>query len=291
MLPKFNVTGLVYIIRAEESRRVKIGYTSTEPIRRLAALQTGSPDRLSIVATVPGSMRLERSIHETLRASRSHGEWFSDTEEVRKFVDEVCALYPMWHETKRRRIRRSPAWATLPGDPAITQPKQRRASRATSIVRASVTLHGNQWRARCRLPDGTRPSVVLGPSTWSEEKARECCAALVEEGYFAALARESAKRVAPLPAGRVATVGECDSLEARVSRLTIEERLSNVLASARRSIRRWEPTPDDHKFILKCLEEGASLDDLHRSIEGARTWDEVIGMMGGIAHWATARAS
>jgi hypothetical protein len=98
MLPKFNVTGLVYIIRAEESRRVKIGYTSTEPVGRLNALQTGSPERLSLVATFPGSMDLERAIHAMLSGSRMHGEWFDDTEHVRLFVAGVCVSRPMTTE-------------------------------------------------------------------------------------------------------------------------------------------------------------------------------------------------
>jgi hypothetical protein len=95
MLPKFNVTGLVYIIRAEESRRVKIGFTEKYPASRMASLQIGSPERLSIVAVVPGSYQLERWVHDSLRSSRAHGEWFGDTEEVRRFVGDVCAAHPL----------------------------------------------------------------------------------------------------------------------------------------------------------------------------------------------------
>lgn len=98
MLPKFEVTGVVYFARAEESRRVKIGFTATEPSARLASLQTGSPERLRLVAVVPGSIELERCLHDLLRASRLHGEWFDDTIEVRALLAGVSIAHPMTAE-------------------------------------------------------------------------------------------------------------------------------------------------------------------------------------------------
>jgi hypothetical protein len=92
---KYPITGIVYFIRAEESKRVKIGFTSTDPSARLATLQTGSPERLRLVAAVPGSMELERNLHEMLSASRIHGEWFRSTADVHALIVGVTISRPM----------------------------------------------------------------------------------------------------------------------------------------------------------------------------------------------------
>lgn len=98
MFPRFPVTGVVYFVRAEESQRVKIGFTATEPAARVASLQTGSPERLRLVAAVPGSLELERALHELLRGSRIHGEWFGNTEEVKALLVGVAISRPMTAE-------------------------------------------------------------------------------------------------------------------------------------------------------------------------------------------------
>lgn len=263
MLPDFNVTGIVYIIRASKSHMVKVGYTSSGPLRRLAALQTGSPEKLSVVAAFPGSTLLECSIHRTLKASWSHGEWFSDTEEVRRFVADMYSLHPFSHETRRRAARRSSVYTPLPGDPDFAKPKQARAvndprTKPASIGRASVVLCGNQWRARVRLPDGTRPSVALGPSTWSKERARACSDPMVE---------------------------------LLASRITMETRASGLARFASGRYGHAGPTPSDHEFILECLKAGVSADNMWRAVEGECTWEDARRLMDGLAHWAREKAS
>lgn len=64
----------VYVI-AGGGRRVKIGY-STDMAARLAALQSGSPQQLRILATHLGSPALESWLHKRFGRYRTHGEWF-----------------------------------------------------------------------------------------------------------------------------------------------------------------------------------------------------------------------
>lgn len=65
----------VYFIQAVESERVKIG-SAFDPHKRLAILQTGSPERLELLGYIPGGRSLEVELHRELRSQRLHGEWF-----------------------------------------------------------------------------------------------------------------------------------------------------------------------------------------------------------------------
>lgn len=55
---------------------VKIGITSGDMPRRLFALQTGSPVKLTLLGFVSVPPHYERRVHSALRAQRQHGEWF-----------------------------------------------------------------------------------------------------------------------------------------------------------------------------------------------------------------------
>lgn len=76
------MSGVIYYIACPTTLRVKIGFTRTSAYERLAALQTGSPTKLCIVGTHPGSFDDERRLHQKFAGSRVHGEWFELTEEM-----------------------------------------------------------------------------------------------------------------------------------------------------------------------------------------------------------------
>jgi hypothetical protein len=65
----------VYVIRDEESDLIKIGVSET-PQKRLVGLQTGTVNRLRLVATFSGGRDLEAQLHATFAAARVAGEWF-----------------------------------------------------------------------------------------------------------------------------------------------------------------------------------------------------------------------
>jgi hypothetical protein len=73
----------VYVIRAVDSGRLKIGY-STQVYRRLSELRTASPERLELVCVLNTS---EKHAHRLAMDYRIHGEWFE--EEALEALEEV----------------------------------------------------------------------------------------------------------------------------------------------------------------------------------------------------------
>lgn len=109
--------GFVYFIRAEVTGMVKIGW-ATKPEARLKSLQMQSPDRLVLAATVPGTGRDEKALHERLTAHRRHGEWFVGVPEVLSCIEEAIANGPQR------------AWEPAPGAEApMTLRERLKASR------------------------------------------------------------------------------------------------------------------------------------------------------------------
>ncbi len=80
-------TGWIYIVRMRNGGRLKVGY-STNPKARIRALQTANPDKLEIVAILPGDLRDEARLHELLKRKGKHmgGEWFVDDPETRAIL-------------------------------------------------------------------------------------------------------------------------------------------------------------------------------------------------------------
>jgi hypothetical protein len=86
----------MYFIQAGgENGPIKIGIAGT-PERRLQYLQTGCPDRLHLLATVPfanayRARQAERDAHLEFAAHRRRGEWFSAA------IRPVAMLYASLH--------------------------------------------------------------------------------------------------------------------------------------------------------------------------------------------------
>lgn len=64
---------LIYFIRC--GKFIKIGF-SKNPATRLKELQTANPNKLVLVATMPGNLQTELSLHEIYKNKRVRGEWF-----------------------------------------------------------------------------------------------------------------------------------------------------------------------------------------------------------------------
>jgi hypothetical protein len=86
-MPDVALGALVYFIEGP-GRAVKIG-TARDLRKRVACLQTGSPVRLRVLATVSGGSKLEREYHRRFAEHALHGEWFKDCAAIRA---EVRAL-------------------------------------------------------------------------------------------------------------------------------------------------------------------------------------------------------
>lgn len=68
--------------------RVKIGFTRALR-QRLATLQTGSPEKLTVFATVPGTRHDEQRYHQRWKNYRLQGEWFRPCELIQKEIGRL----------------------------------------------------------------------------------------------------------------------------------------------------------------------------------------------------------
>jgi hypothetical protein len=86
-----RATGWVYfaIIGSPEPEFMKIGYTSGDPNKRIASLQTGCPVWISLIQIVPGNYDMERELHGVLKDDRCCGEWFKVSPYLKSVVKSV----------------------------------------------------------------------------------------------------------------------------------------------------------------------------------------------------------
>ncbi len=75
---------MVYFIQGEQTKRIKIGRT-TSVINRLQSLQSGSPDKL-IVLKVLVNAKSDAEYHAQFRDDQVYGEWFKPSEDLLAFI-------------------------------------------------------------------------------------------------------------------------------------------------------------------------------------------------------------
>jgi hypothetical protein len=80
------VSGFIYFIAAETLGTVKIGFSRSDPTKRLRSLQTGCPAPLKLLAYAPGSQQEEASLHEAFVPLHIHGEWFRHELKLRALI-------------------------------------------------------------------------------------------------------------------------------------------------------------------------------------------------------------
>lgn len=74
---------MIYMIRPKgEIGPVKIGYTFSDPAKRMAQIQTSTHLNLEIWKSFEGDMHYERSLHAKFSNERIRGEWFSYCEDM-----------------------------------------------------------------------------------------------------------------------------------------------------------------------------------------------------------------
>ncbi len=78
----------VYFAQEERSKAIKIG-SSINPAARINQLQAATPERIVLLATMPGGIDLEESLHLRFAKYQIHGEWFEAGPELLEFVAEV----------------------------------------------------------------------------------------------------------------------------------------------------------------------------------------------------------
>lgn len=80
----------IYFIRAEAGGLVKIG-VSGNPTARLRSMQVGCPGRLLLLAAFKAKPFAEAALHTRFAADRVHGEWFTMSPRIRRFIEMVNA--------------------------------------------------------------------------------------------------------------------------------------------------------------------------------------------------------
>lgn len=79
----------VYFMKPVNERGpIKIG-CSSEPAKRLRALEIVSPVLLEIVGSAPGSNGHENWLHHRFFENRRHGEWFEWSQDLQAIIDHV----------------------------------------------------------------------------------------------------------------------------------------------------------------------------------------------------------
>jgi hypothetical protein len=76
---------MVYFIQRSTNGPIKIGVAG-EPRKRLESLQTGSPEPLYLLGTLPGGKTEEAALHQKFGALLIRGEWFEPGDELIGFV-------------------------------------------------------------------------------------------------------------------------------------------------------------------------------------------------------------
>jgi hypothetical protein len=82
---------MIYFVQTSDNQYLKIG-KADDVAKRLSGLQTGQPQKLKLLATMPGGHEEERAIHQRFSHLRTHGEWFHSTPEVVTFAVKSTAL-------------------------------------------------------------------------------------------------------------------------------------------------------------------------------------------------------
>jgi len=88
ILPQ-GAEGIIYFFGCETSREIKIGITSGRVEKRLATLQTARGHKINLLATLPGTIKLERALHDRFSQHRLKGEWFMPHPDILAFIDQI----------------------------------------------------------------------------------------------------------------------------------------------------------------------------------------------------------
>lgn len=83
--------GFIYLIRATDSGRVKLGF-SRNPKRRFKNLNAASHEDLKLIALLPGCYQWqERGMHAMLAKARVKNEWYASLEAIEAIASAYAA--------------------------------------------------------------------------------------------------------------------------------------------------------------------------------------------------------
>lgn len=139
----------VYFIRA--GNYIKIGYAD-DPRKRLKELQTGNPNKLELLGSIPGDVSREKEVHHIFSDFRVNGEWFELTTDILAYIHQHKEALPIRHKTvapKRQVRQEGQGWLEFKPGP----PNKKEKRRYYAKIRT--------WE---RKPDGRLKKVSIGGS-------------------------------------------------------------------------------------------------------------------------------
>jgi hypothetical protein len=80
--------GYLYFIASEAQTAIKIGFAENVYMR-LKSLQTGNPDELRLLATIPCLAESEVRLHRIMKPKSLRLEWYPDDAEVETLIYEL----------------------------------------------------------------------------------------------------------------------------------------------------------------------------------------------------------
>lgn len=85
----------VYFIQeASEAKRIKIGFSASDPVGRIRALRTSSAYPLTLLVTIPGGAKEESALHARFKDLRRHLEWFEPAPRLLGFIEALTVMHP-----------------------------------------------------------------------------------------------------------------------------------------------------------------------------------------------------
>lgn len=83
-----RVPRIYFIKPVGQDGPIKIGFSNFDKAR-LGAMMSWSPVPLEIIASVPGSLALEKQVHDCFADCHSHREWFRAEPQLLDFIQKV----------------------------------------------------------------------------------------------------------------------------------------------------------------------------------------------------------
>jgi hypothetical protein len=116
--------GLVYFIRAGQSKMVKIGWTADLRVR-LSGLQSGNDRPLRVLLALPGDRSFEAELHSQFHRWRRIGEWFWLDASIMRFVADHLPTCAWRSDPTKARFMATPR--------SLPMPRNRRAVGVRSL--------------------------------------------------------------------------------------------------------------------------------------------------------------
>jgi hypothetical protein len=93
---------VIYFIINDSDTAIKIGYTSSDPLKRLESLQVGHHERLQLLAVTEGDQAAEMRLHSIFADDRLNGEWFRPSDYLTSTIRFLGEEQPKRERPERR---------------------------------------------------------------------------------------------------------------------------------------------------------------------------------------------